>query len=79
VSGEEPGVLITVRDIYTKVIELSGKVDLMLSARATSDDKVADHEARLRTLERARWPLPAVTILIALASLGVAAAALLTR
>lgn len=40
---------------------------------------VADHEARLRNLERGRWPLPAVTILIALGSLGVAVVALLTR
>jgi len=37
------------------------------------------HEARLRSLERSRWPLPSVTILIALGSAGVALVALLTR
>jgi hypothetical protein len=40
---------------------------------------VADHESRIRNLERGRWPLPSITILIALASLALAAVAFATR
>lgn len=42
-------------------------------------DKLLDHEGRLRAIERTRWPLSSLTILIALASLGVAVAVALTR
>ena len=37
---------------------------------------VTDHETRLRVLERGRWPLPAVTALLAIASVVVAIVAL---
>ena len=40
-----------------------------LSGAAT---QLVDHESRLRAIERSRWPLTSVTILIALASLAVA-------
>lgn len=46
---------------------------------AGADRQISDHEMRLRSLERSRWPLPTVTVLIALASLVVAALALYTR
>lgn len=38
-------------------------------------DRLADHEARLRNLERGRWPLASLTVLIALGSLAIAALA----
>lgn len=41
---------------------------------AGAHEKLLDHESRLRTIERSRWPLTSITILIALASLGVAVA-----
>jgi hypothetical protein len=34
--------------------------------------QLVDHEARLRSIERGRWPLTSLTVLMALASLGVA-------
>jgi len=34
-------------------------------------DRLTDHEARLRTLERGRWPLASVTVLVALGALAV--------
>ena len=40
-------------------------------------EKVIDHEARLRTIERSRWPLTSVTVILAAGSLAVAVAALL--
>ncbi|EEP73494.1 hypothetical protein MCAG_03821 [Micromonospora sp. ATCC 39149] len=33
--------------------------------------QVIDHESRLRALESARWPLPAASLLVALAALAV--------
>lgn len=41
---------------------------------AGAHDRIVDHESRLRAIERSRWPLTSITILIALASLGVAVA-----
>jgi len=41
---------------------------------AGAHEKLVDHESRLRAIERSRWPLTSLTILIALASLGVAVA-----
>lgn len=46
---------------------------------AGAHEKLVDHEARLRAIERNRWPIPALTILIALASLGVAVAVALSH
>lgn len=40
-------------------------------------EKLVDHEARLRTIERSRWPLTSVTVVLAAGSLAVAVAALL--
>jgi hypothetical protein len=42
-------------------------------------ERLTDHEARLRVIERGRWPLASVTVLIALGSATVALIALLTR
>lgn len=39
---------------------------------AGASEKLVDHEARLRIIERNRWPLASVTALVALASLAVA-------
>jgi hypothetical protein len=39
---------------------------------AGAADRIIDHESRLRSLERGRWPLPALTIVMALASLVLA-------
>lgn len=40
---------------------MEGKLDTLLQ-------QGSDHETRLRALERARWPLPALAILISIAS-----------
>lgn len=50
--------------------------DAELRPLAGAADRLTDHEARLRTLERGRWPVTSLTVLLALGSLVVAAIAL---
>ncbi len=42
-------------------------------------ERLTDHELRLRALERSRWPIQSLTILVALTAVVIAAIALLTR
>nr|WP_196790495.1 hypothetical protein [Streptomyces caniscabiei] len=49
-----------------------GQLALLVQRTDQTDQKLADHEQRLDTLERNRWPLPTVTALTALGALGVA-------
>jgi hypothetical protein len=65
------GVLVTIREIFERVVQLGVKVDVLLAQQNDASKDVADHESRLRALERNRWPLPAVTVLVALAALVV--------
>jgi hypothetical protein len=65
-------VVITSRDIYDRVVEMSGKVDRLVDRDQDTERTLNDHEARLRAQERTRWPLPALATLIALAAVAVA-------
>lgn len=65
-------VTITAREIYDAVVRLTGKVDLLIEQQADIKKDKQDHEERIRSLERARWPLPTITVLIALLALIVA-------
>lgn len=71
------GVTITAREIYDAVVRLTGRVDVLIEQQTATRGQVQDQEARLRSLERARWPLPAASVLIALAALGAAVVPLL--
>lgn len=62
-------VVVTAREIYDAVVRLTGRVDLGLAQQDTQRAISADHEARLRTLERARWPLPSLAVLLSLGGL----------
>jgi len=53
--------------------------DEQLRALTAVPERLADHEARLRSLERARWPLPSLAAVTGLAALGVSAAGLIVR
>ncbi|WP_433478135.1 hypothetical protein ACQPZP_14540 [Spirillospora sp. CA-142024] len=55
-----------------RLTRIETKLDVLI---AQHDRVTADHEQRLRALERARWPLPSLAILVAAAS---AAASFLT-
>ena len=63
---------ITVLDVYQQLVRLQTTVDLGFAKQDQHGLTLADHEARLRIIERNRWPLASVTALVALASLVVA-------
>lgn len=68
-SGEFGEVKIGAREIYDQVIAVGKSVDSLVTRHADVIADMADHETRLRALERARWPLPSLAVLLALASL----------
>lgn len=68
----EGAVVITTADIYRQLTDLTREVGelkgaVQKSAEITRD--VEDHETRIRALERARWPLPALAALLSIGSL----------
>ncbi|RKS68993.1 hypothetical protein BZB76_6132 [Actinomadura pelletieri DSM 43383] len=76
-SGDTPGVVITTRDIYDKVVEVGGKVDGMLAAHERIREQVGDHEERLRAAERWRYALPVSVLLGGLSATSTLLATLL--
>lgn len=66
-------------DLYDKLVGLSARLDVMLSRIDDVLKDVSDHEARIRQLERSRWPVANVTVLVGLASLVVAVAVAIFR
>lgn len=65
-------VVISAREIYDAIARLTGRVDVVIAQNEDMRKKHEDHELRLRALERNRWPLPTVAVLVAVASLAVA-------
>lgn len=68
----EGAVVITTADIYRQLIEMSRELNELkgaVSKIAERERDIDDHEARLRALEKGRWPLPALAILVSIASL----------
>lgn len=63
------GVQIGAREIYDELKTVGVKVDHVSSQVDGVVADVADHEGRLRSLERNRWPLPSLAAAVALASL----------
>jgi hypothetical protein len=53
-------------------IRVDGQLALLVQRGEQTDKKLDDHETRLDALEKGRWPLPSVAVLVALGSLGVA-------
>lgn len=66
------GVVITSREIYDAVVRLTGRVDVLIEQQNHATNEIQDHEARLRSLEKGRWPIPAASVLIAISSFGLA-------
>ncbi len=71
-------VVVTAREIYDQLVRLTtavGDLASQLGQVVTSQAELkaevkgdfADHETRLRSLERGRWPLPALAVLISAA------------
>ncbi|MEU3203581.1 hypothetical protein ABZ702_06790 [Streptomyces cyaneofuscatus] len=69
-TPQDPGVNIPLGQMYQEVRGLAqamsrveAKLDGVLDETKDIRSDVADHEVRLRTLERARWPLPTIGVL----------------
>ena len=56
-------VIITAKDMYDQIVILSGKVDAMSAIVKQADEDDADHEVRIRSLERWRYSIPSSLIL----------------
>ena len=66
------GVQIGAREIYDELKTVGVKVDHVSSQLDGVVADVADHETRLRALERSRWPLPSLAAVISLVSVVLA-------
>ncbi|MFI1942069.1 hypothetical protein ACH44C_33665 [Streptomyces purpureus] len=49
---------------------VDGQLALLVQRGDQTDKQLADHEARLDALEKARWPLPSLAALVSLGALG---------
>ncbi len=85
-STPDPGVYISTAQMYQEVRDLAqtvgrieSKVDSFLDEAKDIRSDVQDHELRIRTLERARWPLPTIGVLAGVAGAATGAMALFTR
>jgi hypothetical protein len=66
------GVAINIREIYDELIRASGKLDRLVDQHEAVRTEVADHETRIRLLERGRWPLPSLAVVLSLGALAAA-------
>lgn len=73
-TPQDPGVYISsaqmyqeMRSLHDAVNRVETKVDAFNSQVKGITDDLADHESRLRSLERARWPLPTLGALAGVA------------
>lgn len=60
-------------DIYNALISLQGQVSVLVQQGSQSAKEIVDHEARLRALEKARWPLPSLAVAVSIVAILVAA------
>lgn len=54
----------------TGFAKVDGSLALLVQRGDQTDRQLADHEARLDTLERGRWPLPSIAAVIGVSGLG---------
>lgn len=69
IDGTWGPIVIGPRQIYEQVVLLRQSVDRLLLHDAEWGEKFTDHETRLRALERGRWPLPALAVIVSSGSL----------
>jgi hypothetical protein len=63
------GVSISPREIYDVLVRLTGRVDVLIAQHEIDRGEIKDHELRIRSLERNRWPVHLLTGMVALAAL----------
>lgn len=66
------GLKVGLREIYEQLLRLDTKVSLLMARHDDSRAEIADHENRIRVLERARWPLPSLAALVSIGAFVVA-------
>lgn len=54
----------------TGFARVDGSLALLVQRGDQTDRQLADHETRLDSLERSRWPLPSVAALVGVIALG---------
>jgi hypothetical protein len=84
VTPGDPGVYISpaqmyqeMRSLHEALTRIDAKLDALRERDAGADEQLTDHEARLRSLERARWPLPTIGALAGAAGAATGVIALL--
>lgn len=70
-------VVVSLKDMYDMIVRMVSRVDLLIEKDLDRGKDLADHETRLRGLERGRWPLASITALAAVGALIVAILALM--
>ncbi|MCZ4610114.1 hypothetical protein O3S80_41405 [Streptomyces sp. Lzd4kr] len=85
-TPQDPGVYIPPAQMYQELRSLSDgltrvetKLDGIAQGLTDLGKDVADHETRIRTLERGRWPLPTIGVLAGVAGAATGAVALFAR
>lgn len=82
----DPGVYISPAQMYQEVRGLAqavgrieSKIDGILDETKDIRTDLSDHEMRIRTLERSRWPLPTIGVLAGVGGAVTGALALMAR
>lgn len=85
-TPQDPGVYISpaqmyqeLRSMHDALSRVEAKVDGLRDDYKEVKDDVADHESRLRSLERGRWPLPSLAVLVSMGALAATLYTLVTR
>lgn len=68
---DEPEPIVTLKDVFVMVTKLVGQQEALHQRNLQADQLHADHEQRLRALERWRYALPA-SFVVGLGALGAA-------
>ncbi|MFE9363673.1 hypothetical protein ACFYNN_12830 [Streptomyces sp. NPDC006978] len=83
-AGQDPGVYISPAQMYQEVRGLAqtvgrieSKIDGILDDTKDIRTDLSDHEQRLRSLERGRWPLPTLGALTGVAGAAAGVIALI--
>lgn len=75
----QPYVVIGLKEVYDAVLTLTGTVQGLVAHDTERIKELTDHENRIRSLERGRWPLPTIAALAGVGALIVAILALIYR
>lgn len=74
-GGSPPPMVVEIglKEIYDLLVALNTHVTVLAGDLKDLSKQGDDHEARIRSLERSRWPLPSLAALASLAAVVLAA------